>query len=102
MARKLRAQYPGTIYHVINRGDRREAIFVDDQDRELFLETLKARVGSAGLGGPPQGRHSQGEDCRTLAWIAARLHMRTPGHLSCLLWRKDSNQVEPSDGRSVF
>ena len=40
MARKLRVQYPGAIYHVMNRGDRREAIFLDDRDRELFLETL--------------------------------------------------------------
>jgi len=40
MARKLRVQYPGAIYHVMNRGDRREAIFLDDQDRELCLETL--------------------------------------------------------------
>jgi hypothetical protein len=27
MARKLRIQYPGAIYHVVNGGDRREAIF---------------------------------------------------------------------------
>ena len=40
MARKLRVQYPGAIYHVMNRGDRREAIFADDQDRLLFLDTL--------------------------------------------------------------
>ena len=40
MARKLRVQYPGAIYHVMNRGDRREAIFLDDRDREMFLETL--------------------------------------------------------------
>jgi putative transposase len=40
MARKLRVEYPGAIYHVMNRGDRREAIFKDDQDRERFLETL--------------------------------------------------------------
>jgi putative transposase len=40
MARKLRIQYAGAIYHVMNRGDRREAIFLDDRDRELFLETL--------------------------------------------------------------
>lgn len=40
MARNLRVQYPGAIYHVINRGDRREPIFNDDQDRERFLETL--------------------------------------------------------------
>jgi putative transposase len=40
MARKLRVEYPGAIYHVMNRGDRREAIFRDDADRKLFLETL--------------------------------------------------------------
>ena len=40
MARKLRLEYEGAIYHVMNRGDRREAIFKDDKDRERFLETL--------------------------------------------------------------
>src|SRR5579859_1201305 len=41
MARKLRVEYPGAIYHVINRGDRREAIFRDDADRKLFVSTLE-------------------------------------------------------------
>ena len=40
MARKLRIEYPGAIYHVLNRGDHREAIFRDDIDRECFLATL--------------------------------------------------------------
>ena len=40
VARKTRIEYPGAIYHVMNRGDRREAIFKDDSDRERFLETL--------------------------------------------------------------
>ena|SRR5436190_9253488 len=40
MARKLRVEYPGAIYHVMNRGDRREAIFVDDLDRQLLMESL--------------------------------------------------------------
>ena len=40
MARKLRVQYPGALYHVMNRGDRRELIFKDDADRRRFLETL--------------------------------------------------------------
>lgn len=40
MARKLRVEYPGALYHVMNRGDRREPIFKDDRDREVFLETL--------------------------------------------------------------
>ena len=40
MARKLRVEYPGAIYHVMNRGDRREPIFRDDADRNRFVETL--------------------------------------------------------------
>ena len=48
MARKLRVEYPGAIYHVMNRGDRREAIFHEDQDRELFLATLAEACGKTG------------------------------------------------------
>jgi len=40
MARKVRVQYPGAIYHVMNRGDHREAVFCDDDDRRLLLSTL--------------------------------------------------------------
>jgi len=40
MPRKLRVQYPGAIYHVMNRGDRRDPIFTDDKDRSRFLDTL--------------------------------------------------------------
>jgi REP element-mobilizing transposase RayT len=40
MARQLRLEYPGAIYHILNRGDRREAIFRDDVDYQLFLSTL--------------------------------------------------------------
>ena len=40
MVRTLRTEYPGAIYHVMNRGDRREAIFHDNADRELFVATL--------------------------------------------------------------
>jgi putative transposase len=40
MARKLRVEYPGAIYHVMNRGDRREPIFRDDVDRQCFLKCL--------------------------------------------------------------
>ena len=42
MARKLRVEYPGAIYHVMNRGDRREPTLHDDKDRELFLAPLLA------------------------------------------------------------
>ena len=40
MPRKLRVQYPGALYHVMSRGDRREDIFLDDVDRQDFLKTL--------------------------------------------------------------
>ena len=36
MVRKLRVEYPGAMYHVMNRGDRREPIFKDDQDRQII------------------------------------------------------------------
>ena len=48
MARKLRVEYEGAIYHVINRGDRREKIFLDDRDRRRFLETLEETCGRTG------------------------------------------------------
>ena len=40
MARPLRIEYPGAIYHVLSRGDRRQAIVRDHADRNLFLDLL--------------------------------------------------------------
>jgi hypothetical protein len=40
MPRKLRIQYLGAIYHVMNRRHRREDIFKDDQDRCGFLAAM--------------------------------------------------------------
>ena len=40
MPRRIRVEFPGAIYHVLSRGDRREDIFHDDLDRQDFLETL--------------------------------------------------------------
>ncbi len=42
MARQLRLQYEGAIYHLMSRGDRREEIFRDDLDRKRFQKTLGA------------------------------------------------------------
>jgi hypothetical protein len=33
-------KYLGTIYYVMNRGDQREPIFKDDQERETFVAVL--------------------------------------------------------------
>ena len=40
MPRQLRVQYPGAMYHVMSRGDRREDIYLNDVDRHDFLKTL--------------------------------------------------------------
>jgi putative transposase len=48
MARPLRVEYPGALYHVMNRGDRRQAIFRGDADRYLFLESLQAACEKTG------------------------------------------------------
>ncbi|MEQ1591682.1 MAG: transposase [Thiobacillaceae bacterium] len=40
MSRPIRIEFPDALYHVTARGDRREDIFEDDQDRQAFLLTL--------------------------------------------------------------
>jgi putative transposase len=40
VARSIRIEYAGAFYHVMARGNRREDIFRDDHDRQLFLKTL--------------------------------------------------------------
>ena len=40
MARPLRIEYDGALYHVTSRGNERKAIFRDDGDRRLFLRIL--------------------------------------------------------------
>ena len=69
MARKLRIEYLGSIYHVRNRGDRQEPIFEDDADRERSLETLAEGrqpgsdgLGGGGLGSAAQSRWRESED----------------------------------------
>jgi REP element-mobilizing transposase RayT len=73
MARKLRVEYPGALYHVMNRGDRREPIFKDDRDRELFLETL-------------------GEACAKTAWQVHALCLM-PNHFHLVIETPRGNLV---------
>lgn len=40
MARPLRVEYPGAWYHVLNRGRRKENIFIRDADRQDFLKLI--------------------------------------------------------------
>lgn len=41
MSRPLRIEFPGAIYHVTSRGDRREPIFEDDSDRAALFGVLE-------------------------------------------------------------
>ena len=40
MARRPRIQFPGAIYHVMARGNRKSPIFADDDDRHQFIARL--------------------------------------------------------------
>ena len=117
MARKLRVEYAGAIYHVMNRGDRRELIFMDDGDRQRFVETLgeelaetaealaeliiaeelkRGRWQEAELKIRPKGdpvkvalaARLRAETTMTVGWIAERLAMGTRGYLNYLLYRR--------------
>ena len=44
MPRKLRVEYPGAMYHVMGRGDRREKIFLDDVDRQDLSRRWRKRA----------------------------------------------------------
>lgn len=40
MSRPLRIEFPGAVYHVTSRGDRREPIYRDDEDRGAHLAVI--------------------------------------------------------------
>ena len=50
MARPLRLEYAGALYHITSRGDRREPIYEDDVDRKMFMSLL-------------------GQVCKTYNWL---------------------------------
>jgi len=41
MARPVRIQYPGALFHITSRGNQRKKIYLDDSDRKKFLEILE-------------------------------------------------------------
>ena len=41
MARPLRIEYPGALYHITSRGNARSPVFDDDRDRREFLRILE-------------------------------------------------------------
>jgi REP element-mobilizing transposase RayT len=40
MARPLRIEFPGAVYHVTSRGNAKQAIFIEDEDRSGFFDVL--------------------------------------------------------------
>ena len=45
MSRPLRIEFPGALYHVTGRGNARQRIYRNDEDREQFLSSLSHVVG---------------------------------------------------------
>jgi hypothetical protein len=86
MSRKLRLEYPGAMYHVMNRGDQREDIFRDDEDRQRFLSTVVE-----GSGKVMMARRLRQETTMSLKWIAQRLQMGTWTYVSNLLNEKPAS-----------
>jgi putative transposase len=44
MARRPRLQFPGAVYHVMSRGNRKSTIYEDDHDRRRFMNLLAQTV----------------------------------------------------------
>ena len=72
MSGKLRIEYPGAMYHVMNRGDQREDIFQDDQDRQKFLSTLGEACAKT--------EWQVGKEIERLGWDEDELRVRRKGH----------------------
>ena len=51
MTRPLRLEFAGAFYHVTSRGDRREDIFLNDDDRRVWLEVFGCDLPAVQLGG---------------------------------------------------
>jgi hypothetical protein len=121
MSRKLRIEYAGAMYHVMNRGDQREDIFRDDHDRQKFLTTLGEacvktewqmgrgleRLGwdEVQLRARPKGHRSKvmlarrlrQETTMSLKWIAERLQMGTWTYVSNLLNEPPESQPQAQE-----
>lgn len=115
MARPLRVEYDGAIYHVTSRGNAREDIFDGDQDRNLFLYILAKVVNRFNwlchayclmdnhyhlVIETPEGNLSQGmRQLNGLYTQAYNRHHRSVGHIfqgryKAILIQKDSHLLE--------
>jgi putative transposase len=49
MSRLPRVVVPGYPHHIVQRGNRRQTVFFDDQDKETYLEIFSAHATKAGI-----------------------------------------------------
>ena len=63
MARPLRLEYAGALYHLTSRGNAQQDIFLDDADRRIFLRVLGETVTRPRLDAllPPEKLHEHVE-----------------------------------------
>jgi len=87
MARKLRMEYPGANYHVMNRGAGRYKALVVEGSGNGYLRTVCDHVRLDPVRAARLNADVPQESFRTtmpLAWIAERLGMGSRGHLAWL------------------
>ena len=82
-----RIEFPNAFYHVMARGDRREPIFVDDEDRSMFLQTLSGFPRGSLLDSPRSVRLAAVwaihlKTNQTQNWIADKLGLRSAANVS--------------------
>jgi hypothetical protein len=88
MSRKLRIEYPGAMYHVMNRGDQREDIFRDDQDRQG-----RGQTGDLSREGLILGGRYRGQRLRRPCWAILLLPPSV---------RRLAESATPEDGAVAF
>jgi hypothetical protein len=74
MPRALRIEYPGAIYHIMNRGD---------SDREVGGERIKTSA-EARSGQSAMARRLRKQSTTSMKWIADRLQMGSWSYVSNL------------------
>ena len=73
MARRLRLELAGGVYHVVSRGNRGQALFADEQDHRTFLQAL-------------------GDACGKTRWMV-KAYCLMPDHLHLVLATPEPNLV---------
>jgi hypothetical protein len=87
----------------MNRGDRREAIFTDEHDRQMFLDTEHLGARPTGhLEKIRSGVRLRRETTMILAWVAERLHVGAPSHVAHLLCHRKREHLEHGNSQNTL